>query len=114
MWLSEARRMRIAVALFALLTGISAAGAGYVDTPQCRRDLAATETSLSATLRDLDRNKAGSVAQRCASYRRHVEVMRKASAVYRQCSTGRERAENVGQMDGSIADFQDIIARRCQ
>jgi len=106
--------MRIYFAVLSFAASVAAASAGYVDTPQCRRDLGATEASLAATLRDLDRNKNGSSAQRCASWRRHVEVMRNASAVYRQCSTGRERQENVGQMDGSIADFREIIARNCR
>lgn len=106
--------MRNFVAIVCLAASVPAASAGYVDTPQCRRDLAATETSLAATLRDLNRNKSGSPAQRCASWRRHVEVMRNASVVYRQCSTGRERQENVGQMDGSIADFLEVVARNCR
>ncbi len=106
--------MRTLIAAFAFIATISAAGAGYVDTPQCRRSLAVTEASFSTTLRDLDRSKKGSIAQRCAAYRRHVEVMRKASGVFRQCSTGREQQENVGQMDASIADFRHIIAQRCK
>ncbi len=106
--------MRAIITALALLATMSAPSAGYVDTPQCRRDLAATEASFSATLRDLERTKSSKVAQRCPSFRRHVEVMRKASSVFRQCSTGRERQENVGQMDGSIADFQEIIARHCR
>ncbi|MFN3891098.1 MAG: hypothetical protein ACK4MV_11925 [Beijerinckiaceae bacterium] len=106
--------MRMIAAALLFLSSASSAFAGYVDTPQCRRDLATAERSLGATLRDLDRNKQASTAQRCAAWRRHVEVMRRASVVYRQCSTGRERAENVGQMDGSVADFQEIIARLCR
>lgn len=106
--------MRAFLSLVTLVLAMSAASAGYVDTPQCRRDLGAVDASLKATLRDLDRNKRGSPAQRCASYARHVEVMRKASGVFAQCTTGRERAENVGQMDGSIADFREIIARNCR
>jgi hypothetical protein len=106
--------MRLMLSAIAFFAALSAASAGYVDTPQCRRDLAATEASFSATLRDLDRNKRGSTAQRCAAYRRHVAVMRKASDVFRQCSTGRERQENVGQMEASIEDFQMIIARDCR
>ena len=106
--------MRTFFIVTTLLATLSAASAGYVDTPQCRRDLAATEASFSATLRDLERNKSSAIAQRCPSLRRHVDVMRKASSVFRQCSTGRERQENIGQMDGSIADFQEIIARHCR
>ncbi|MDP2354592.1 MAG: hypothetical protein Q8M31_00830 [Beijerinckiaceae bacterium] len=106
--------MRTIFTVTALLATISTPSAGYVDTPQCRRDLATTEASFSATLRDLERNKSSVIAQRCPSFRRHVEVMRKASGVFRKCSTGRERQENVGQMDGSIADFLEIIARHCR
>jgi hypothetical protein len=106
--------MRAFLVCLAIVFTASAASAGYVDSPQCRRDLSATDASLKATLRDLDRNKRGSPAQRCASYARHVEVMRKASGVFRQCATGRERAEDVDQMEGSIADFREIIARNCR
>ena len=106
--------MRTIVSTIAYLAALTAASAGYVNTPQCRRDLTTTELSFSTTLRDLDRNKKGSLARRCAAYRRHVEVMRKASSVFRRCSTGREREENVGQMDASIADFRYIIARNCR
>lgn len=111
---SAATITSLAIAVLAIVHAPGAAHAGYVDTPQCRRDLASIDGSLSGSLRDLQRNKARAIPQRCAAFRRHVEVMRRASAVFRQCSTGRERAENVGQMEGSIADFREIIARTCR
>ena len=52
--------MRAFLSLVTLVLAMSAASAGYVDTPQCRRDLGAVDASLKATLRDLDRNKRGS------------------------------------------------------
>ncbi len=80
----------------------------------CARDLAATQTSLRQTLERLNRTRSRPAAQRCATFRSHVQVMRAAAAVFDRCTTGRHRQENVGQMMGSIADWREIIQRNCR
>jgi hypothetical protein len=79
----------------------------------CPRALGRTEASLEASLRRLSASKP-SPARQCAAMRAHVAAMRAASAVFARCMTGHARGENMGQMAGSVADFEEIIAARCQ
>ena len=96
-----------------LFVGAGAAGAGYVDTPECRRDLGAMELNFAETLHRLDRARLAAQGEKCAAYRHHVVVMQRASDVFARCATGHERGENVGQMIGSIEDVSLLIRERC-
>jgi hypothetical protein len=40
--------------------------------------------------------------------------MRDSACVFRRCTTGHHGRENVAQMNASIADWQEIIARTCR
>lgn len=99
--------------LATLTVGIPIAPPAHAQDAACARDLAATDAALTATLRRLEGARHASPARRCAVLRSHVETMRRASAIFARCTTGRHRDENVGQMEGSIADFEEIIAERC-
>jgi hypothetical protein len=90
-----------------------AAAAAPLDSDVCKRDLFQTDGALRATHDRLSRVANGSQAEKCAEWRRHVTVLRKASEVFGRCTTGHDRSENVGQMDGSVADFLAIIKQRC-
>jgi hypothetical protein len=80
----------------------------------CPAELATTDQRLRATLQRLETVRSAPLPRRCAVFRQHVAVMREASATFRRCTTGRHRDENVGQMEGSIADWQEIISRNCR
>jgi hypothetical protein len=40
--------------------------------------------------------------------------MRDSACIFSRCTTGHHGRENVAQMNASIADWQEIIARRCR
>ena len=79
----------------------------------CRDDLAAVDRSLEETIERLEQVKNGTPGEKCPVYRRHVEVMTRARAVFQRCNTGLTQRENVGQMNDSIEDFQELIRRTC-
>jgi hypothetical protein len=80
----------------------------------CRDDLKAVDKSFEKTLERLEKVKDGTPAQKCPVYRQHVEVMTKARGVFQRCNTGTTQRENVGQMNDSIEDFQELIRRTCR
>lgn len=79
----------------------------------CREDLAAVDRSFTETLERLEKAKNAAQAEKCVVYRQHVEVMTRAREVFNRCQTGLTRRENVGQMNDSIEDFEELIRRRC-
>jgi hypothetical protein len=79
----------------------------------CTADLAANDKRFEETLARLESVKNGTQAQRCAAYRSHVQIMQRAIPVFDRCTTGLGRRENIGQMNDSIGDFQEIIRRNC-
>jgi len=79
----------------------------------CQADLAANDVRFKQTIEKLESVKNGTKAQQCAAYRSHVQIMKRAVPVFDKCTFGRERQENLGQMVGSIEDFQEIIKRNC-
>ena len=80
----------------------------------CRNDLAAVDRSFKETLERLDKVKNGTPAAKCPVYRRHVDVMVRARGVLQRCNSGTTQRENVGQMNDSIEDFQELIRRTCR
>ena len=96
-----------------VLAGPGAALAGVVDTPQCQRDLLMTDAALRKTM-ELLQGAGSDPANQCRVWRGHVVTLRKAGEVFARCTTGRERSENVGQMNGSAADFEELIRQRCK
>ncbi|MFC7396059.1 hypothetical protein ACFQU1_02465 [Chelatococcus sp. GCM10030263] len=87
--------------------------AAQARTAACQRDLLVIDSTLREAMQRLEAAGDASDADKCAAYRSHIETMRKASAVFARCTTGREREENVGQMNASVADFQALIRARC-
>lgn len=80
----------------------------------CDRDLAATDGQLRQALLRLEASANRPMPQRCLVFRDHVRVMQAASDTFRRCMTGFAARENIGQMQGSIADWNEIIARNCR
>jgi hypothetical protein len=88
--------------------------AAQARTAACQRDLLVMDSALREAMRHLEATGDASDADKCTAYRSHVDALRKASAVFARCTTGREREENVGQMNASVADFQALIRARCE
>ena len=106
--MSDRVRGALAAAAFAAIA-LAPAPAGA----DCRDDLAAVDRSFKDTLARLEKVKNGKPAQKCPVYRRHVEVMARARGVFQRCNSGLTQRENVGQMNDSIEDFQELIRRTC-
>jgi hypothetical protein len=96
-------------ALAAALRAFAAAPAAAA----CPDDLAANDVRFKQTLERLESVKNGTQAHKCAAYRAHVRIMEQGRGVFARCNTGLTQRENVGQMNDSIADFRELIKRRC-
>jgi hypothetical protein len=53
-------------------------------------------------------------ASRCRVWRRHVDTMRRIAGVYGRCLSGPERAERIGQVQGSEKEFSGLLRSRCK
>ncbi|QCK88057.1 hypothetical protein E8L99_21000 [Phreatobacter aquaticus] len=84
------------------------------DSDYCAGELVLTEIRLRQTLERLRATNTAPMPQRCAVFREHIRVMSGAARIYGQCMRGHARGENVGQMQGSVADFREIVARNCR
>jgi hypothetical protein len=100
-----------------LLAG--AAGGGVMaQTPtlstSCQRDLAEADALVSA-VQDRDKQfTADDDARNCTLMRRNRVEMIVATRAIQRCLTGRDRDENVGQMEASLADIDEVLARKCR
>jgi hypothetical protein len=74
---------------------------------QCPNELASVDKAFADAMRDLQRN--GSAPGRCTSWRRQIDVMKKASDVFARCIQNEARDNAISQMDGSISDFRAMI-----
>jgi hypothetical protein len=100
----------IAVALTVFATP---APASPVSPTTCARELAVTETNLLKTAIRLQAASRLSQDEKCATYRTHADVVTKARQVFERCSTGRDREQDVGQMDGALSQIETAIASIC-
>jgi hypothetical protein len=100
----------IAASLFVCATPAAIAQA---PPASCRGELEANEVRFKETIARLESVKNGTQAQKCAAYRSHVEIMKRAIPIFDRCTSGLGRCENVGQMNDSIEDFEELIRRRC-
>jgi hypothetical protein len=104
-------RLRHAAVLIPFIAAVPAF-AGTLDTPGCRRELAA----VSATMDEAARTKALSLRSSeaaCAAYRSQFLLLVKARAVVAACKTGPDREEEVGRLDGTVEDINVAIAQNC-
>ena len=103
-------RLALAVALL----GPASAGAGIVDTYECRRDLAMADQLVHGVRLRENSVKAGDFVGLCRLLRRNLDDMVKARGPMARCMTGHDQGENVAQMDASIGDIRYVLARHCQ
>jgi hypothetical protein len=101
----SALRLLAAVVLLALAPSRAIAA--------CPEDLAANDLRFKQTLERLESVKNGTQKQKCVAYRSHVRIMEQGREVFARCNSGTTQRENVGQMNDSIADFRELIKRRC-
>jgi len=80
----------------------------------CAPELALTEIRQREASARLSAVRSAPLPQQCAVFRQHVSVMRDSACIFSRCTTGHHGRENVAQMNASIADWQEIIARRCR
>lgn len=97
----------------ALTIAAGSAAPAVAQSPACQSDLVAVDASFEETLQRLDSVSGADHATVCAALHHHVDVMAKAIDVFERClPPGHDRGENIGQLQGSIEDFQVIIAEQ--
>jgi hypothetical protein len=79
----------------------------------CTRDLFQNEAAMRQRQYKMQQVATADQATQCAAWRDHVAFMQKARAIFATCQTGRQREENVAQMDQSLADYRVLLANRC-
>lgn len=79
----------------------------------CTRDLFQNEAAMRQRQYKMQQVSSADQATQCAAWRDHVTFMQKARSVFATCQTGRQREENVAQMDQSLADYRVLLANRC-
>ncbi|MGE7470781.1 hypothetical protein ACQKLX_15160 [Bosea sp. NPDC003192] len=79
----------------------------------CTRDLFQNEAAMRQRQYKMQQVATADQATQCAAWRDHVAFMQKARSVFATCQTGRQREENVAQMDQSLADYRVLLANRC-
>lgn len=79
----------------------------------CTRDLFQNEAAMRQRQYRMQQVANSDQATQCAAWRDHVAFMQKARSVFATCQSGRQREENVGQMDQSLADYRVLLANRC-
>jgi hypothetical protein len=104
-------RLRHAAIMIPLVAAVPAF-AGTLDTPGCKRELAA----VSATMDEAARAKAsnpGLSEAACAGYRSQFLLLVRARAAVAACKTGPDREQEVGRLDGTVEDINVVIAQNC-
>jgi hypothetical protein len=107
------RGLRVAAGLLAAASLVAEGRAGIVDTPECRRDLAAADSLIHAIRLRENSVQRGDWDGLCRLLRQNLLDMTQARQPMARCMTGRERGENIGQMDASIEDIRFVIDNHC-
>ncbi|WP_186418317.1 hypothetical protein [Bosea sp. CS1GBMeth4] len=102
----------VVAALLVLAPGLAPAQPRPVPAT-CTRDLFQNEAAMRQRQYRMQQVASADQATQCAAWRDHVAFMQKARSVFATCQTGREREENVAQMDQSLADYRVLLANRC-
>jgi hypothetical protein len=101
----------LAIVVSLLLAGASPAWAQRDPADDCPAELAAVDASFDETQQRLKSAwESNDDGKKCVAIRHHLEIMRHAGDVFDVCTTGHGREENLGQVIGTIADFEDIAS----
>jgi hypothetical protein len=104
--------MRLALTLAALL--LAAPVLAQQPRPAtCSRDLFQNEAGFRVQQTRLAAVGSADQATQCRTWREHVGYLQKARTVFATCQSGAERARNVAEMDGDLANYRALIANRC-
>jgi hypothetical protein len=102
---------------FALTLGMLVlAGSALAQQPRpatCSRDLFQNEAGFRVQQTRLAAVGSADQATQCRTWREHVGYLQKARTVFATCQSGAERARNVAEMDGDLANYRALIANRC-
>ena len=79
----------------------------------CSRDLFQNEAAMRQRQYKMQQVANADQATQCAAWREHVAFLQKARSVFATCQSGREREQNVAQMDESLSDYRVLLANRC-
>lgn len=79
----------------------------------CKRDLFMADAGVTASYRNMELG-GSKPEEQCAAWRRQVEALKRASAVYGRCADGRARAAKTAELDGSAGDLRRLVAERCR
>ena len=102
------------LALLLALVNATPAGAGIVDSYECRRDLTMADRLVHGIRLRENSVQKGDFVGLCRLLRRNLDDMVKARGPMARCMTGHDQGENVAQMDASIGDIRYVLARHCQ
>lgn len=104
---------RIVFALALLVIAARGGAADTIDTPACKQDLAATWEKMQEMVGRLKGVARAGQDEKCATYRRHADVVVRAREVLERCKTGRDRKSDIAHMDGALDDITSVIDREC-
>lgn len=79
----------------------------------CTRDLFQNEAAMRQRQYRMQQVANADQVTQCAAWRDHVAFMQKARSVFATCQSGREREQNVAQMDESLSEYRVLLANRC-
>lgn len=106
-------RVVAAVAIvFAVAAGIAPAAASEV-SQTCQRDAIIVLSQVRQARTDLSDAATGSDKERCAAWRNQAAALRKASAFYKRCQSGQERARNVANANAGAAQYDNAARAQC-
>src|SRR5262249_35174890 len=101
------------VAAALVIGAVAPAAAQLVDTPQCRRDIAAANRLVHAIRAREAQFVPGDMATNFRLLRRTLPDMTAPRGPMDRCLSGPDHDETVAQMDTSIEDINGMIARHC-
>jgi hypothetical protein len=84
-----------------------------VDTPECRRDLAAANALIDKIAGREKQFVKGDLAKNCALLQQNLADLTNARGPMDRCVTGHDHGENLGQIDDSIGDIRAVLADKC-
>lgn len=79
----------------------------------CARDLFQTQSALAVQQKRMQDASKGDQAAQCAAWRDHVKVLQGARSTYATCQSGRQREDNVAEMDEVLGQFRVLLTDRC-
>lgn len=108
-------RLSAGLALILVLVGPPVLAQGRAGAPaDCQRDLFQNEAGMRREITRLQSAGTADQATQCRVWREHVTYLQGARSVFATCQAGRQREENVAQMDTSISEYRVLLANRCK